>query len=229
MAGGEKRRCPPPHTHTHRGGQWGSLPTASMLRAPQHGQASRAAGGGNIVPSRDQEDEGEGFLWEVGARGRRRPDQTQAMRHSCIHAVLLSEVAFSLRLEKSKTREPCFGIITLPRPLWPLLGVGGWCAPPAPGDEARQAAARPRSPPRPASCPPGMISISVRGHPGHVGAGRAVTEEPRGGELITRRPPGPEPASLPRAPDAACCSSAVPPQLPMVGSRAKSFPTAAPA
>ena len=162
-----------------------------------------------------------------GARGRRRPDQAQATRHSCGHTVLLSEVAFSLRLEKSKTGEPCVGIIALPRPLWPLLGVGGCCAPPAPGEEARQAAAWPRSPPRPASCPSGTISVC--GHPGHVGAGRAVTEEPRGGELITRRPPGPEPASLQRAPDAACCSSAIRPQLPMVGSRSKSFPTAAPA
>ena len=142
MAGGEKRRCPHP-PHTHRGGHRGSLPTASMLRAPQQGQASQAAGGGSIVPSRDQEDKGEGFLWEVGAWGRRRPDQTQAMRHSCVHAVLLLEVEFSLRLEKSKTREPCVGIIALPRPLWPLLGVGGCCAPPAPREEAWQAAARP--------------------------------------------------------------------------------------
>lgn len=171
--------------------------------------------------------QGRGVPVGGGARGRRRPDQAQATRHSCGHTVLLSEVAFSLRLEKSKTGEPCVGIIALPRPLWPLLGVGGCCAPPAPGEEARQAAAWPRSPPRPASCPSGTISVC--GHPGHVGAGRAVTEELRGGELITRRPPGPEPASLQRAPDAACCSSAIRPQLPMVGSRSKSFPTAAPA
>lgn len=145
---GEEEVPAPP---THRGGQRGSLPTASMLRAPQHGQASRAAGGGSIAPSRDQEDEGEGFPWEVGPGSQAsRPgsgDEAQLRpRSTAVRSRVFTEA------EKSETREPCIGITALPCPLWPLLGVGGWGRTLL--EEARQAAARPRSlPPRPASCP----------------------------------------------------------------------------
>lgn len=178
----EGRRGGARHPNTHRGDQWGSLTTASMLRAPQH--------------------------WAGLPGGWRRPVQTQATRHGSIHSAAVRSHALT-KAGAEQSQEAVAGVKALPCPLWPLLGVGGWCAPPPPGISLAGSL--------PASVTT-IISVLLRagpqagrgrgrpacGRPGQMGAGRAVTEGSRGGCCTARPPPAP---SLPlhQGPEAAWC------------------------